>query len=316
MMLRDLGCSGKSSVQIADASSSSSSSTGAGGRGKGGGVSAAAAQSLVSCLYQARLAGRPCAVSVTWTRGGGLAGQAALAVAVADAASGERLCGADVKPWLFSRRKGSRSLDAGGGVGAVEVFWDLSGARFGPGPEPLGGFYVAVVCGLEMPLLLGDMRKEAYRKTGAGGGRPVMADTVLVARREHIAGKKVYSAKAQLGDSAKRHDIEIECDDAAGAVKDPWLEIRVDTKLVVRVKRLAWKFRGNQTILVDGLPVEVFWDVHGWLFSSTTSNAVFMFRTCQAPEKSVPWLYSQVFKEPQVQAGPGFSLVLHAWKVE
>jgi hypothetical protein len=157
MMLRDLGCSGKSSVQIADAASSSSTGAGAGGCGKGG-VPAAAAQSLVACLYQARLAGRPCAVSVTWTRGGGLAGQAALAVAVADAASGERLCGADVKPWLFSRRKGSRSLDAGGGVGAVEVFWDLSGARFGPGPEPLGGFYVAVVCGLEMALLLGDMR--------------------------------------------------------------------------------------------------------------------------------------------------------------
>jgi hypothetical protein len=29
-------------------------------------------------------------------------------------------------------------------------------------------------------------------------------------------------------------------------------------RLVMWVKRLLWKFRGNQMILVDGLPVEVF----------------------------------------------------------
>ncbi|KAK3126659.1 hypothetical protein QOZ80_7AG0560240 [Eleusine coracana subsp. coracana] len=307
MMVRDLSCFGESSVQIADAASSSSSSTGAGagGRGKSGG---AAAQSLVTCHYHARLAGRPCVVSVTWSRGG-IVGQAALGIAMEDAMSGKCLCRADVKPWLFSKHKGSKSLDVDG-IGTVEMFWDLSSAKFGPGPEPLECFYVGVVCNLEMVLLLGDMRKEAYQKTGAG--RPVM-DTLLVARREHIAGKKVYSARAQFSGSGKCHEIVIECDTAG--VKDPCLEIRIDTRLVMRVKRLVWKFRGNQTILVDALPVEVYWDVHGWLFSSTVSNAVFMFQTCQAPEKSMPWLYSQIFKAPQEQ-GPGFSLILHAWKVE
>ncbi|XP_062189980.1 uncharacterized protein LOC133893017 [Phragmites australis] len=310
-MMRDLSCFGETSVQIADAASSSSSSSsavagGGGGRGQGG----AAAQSLVTCLYQARLSGRPCVVSVTWSRGG-LVGQAGLGVAVDDGASGERLCRTNVKPCLFSKRKGSKSLDvAGSGDGKVYVYWDLSGAKFGPGPEPLEGFYVAVVCDLEMLLLLGDMGKEAYRKTGAG--RPGN-DTLLVARREHIVGKKVYSAKAQFCDNGRCHDIAIECDTTGQ--KDPCLEIRIDTRPVMRVKRLAWKFRGNQTILVDGLPVEVFWDVHGWLFSSTTSSAVFMFQTCQALEKSMSWMYSQIFREPQLQ-GHGFSLLLHAWKVE
>jgi hypothetical protein len=42
---------------------------------------------------------------------------------------------------------------------------------------------------------------------------------------------------------------------------------------------------------------------------------VFMFQTCQAPEKSAPWSCSQIFREPQLQ-GLGFSLVLHVWKVE
>jgi hypothetical protein len=313
-MMRDLTCFGDTSVQIADAASSSSSSgTGAGGgrggRGKGG-AATAAARSRVTCLYHAWLAGRPCALSVTWTRGGGLAGQAtAVSVVAADAVSGDRLCRADVKPWLFSKRKGSKTLDVTGAIGKVDVFWDLSGARFGAAPEPVESFYVAVVCDGEMVLLLGDMRKEAYRKTGAS--RPAV-DALLVARKEHVVGKKVFSAKAQFSHHGRCHDIAIECDTSTN---DPCLVIHIDGRPVMRVRRLAWKFRGNQTVLVDGLPVEVFWDVHGWLFGLAASSAVFMFQTCQAPEKSVPWAYLQIFREPQVQ-GHEFSLTIHAWKVE
>lgn len=313
-MMRDLTCFGDTSVQIADASSSSSSSgtAGSGGRGRGKGHGTAAARSRVTCLYHARLAGRPCALSVTWTRGGGLAGQAAaVSVVAVDAASGDRLCRADVKPWLFSKRKGSKTLDVAGAAAKVDVFWDLSGARFGAAPEPVEGFYVAVVCDGETVLLLGDMRKEAYRKTAAD--QPAV-DALLVARKEHVVSKKVFSAKAQFSHHGRCHDIVIECD-TAGANDDPCLVIHIDRRLVMRVRRLAWKFRGNQTVLVDGLPVEVFWDVHGWLFGSAASSAVFMFQTCQAPEKSVPWAYLQIFREPQVQ-GHGFSLIIHAWKVE
>ncbi|RLN33472.1 uncharacterized protein C2845_PM03G23560 [Panicum miliaceum] len=303
--MRDLACFGDASVQIAG---------GGGGGARGRGKAPAAARGRATFLYHARLAGRPCALSVTWTRGGGLAGQAAaVSVVAVDAASGDRLCRADVKPWLFANRKGSKSLDvaaSGGSTKVVEVFWDLSGARFGPAPEPLEGFYVAVVCDREMVLLLGDMRKEAYRKTGAG--RPAV-DALLVARREHVVGKKVFSAKAQFCHHGRCHDIVIECDNAGA--NDPCLVIRIDRRPVKRVRRLAWKFRGNQTILVDGLPVEVFWDVHGWRFDSETSSAVFMFHACQEPEKSMSWVYLQIFKEHQLQ-GHGFSLIIHAWKVE
>nr|ACN25495.1 unknown [Zea mays] len=232
-----------------------------------------------------------------------------LSVGVDDLSSGHCLCKADIKPWLFSKKKGSRSLDVEDGK--VEIFWDLSGARFGAGPEPVEGFYVAVVFDLELALLLGDMKKDAYRKTGAS--QSTLNAAAFVARREHIYGKKIYSAKAQFCDNGQFHDIAIECDTVG--FKDPCLEIRVDKKPVMQVKRLAWKFRGNQAILVDGLPVEVFWDVHSWLFGSTASNAVFMFQTRQAPEKSLPWSYSQNFRESQLQ-GLGFSLILHAWKVE
>ena len=43
----------------------------------------------------------------------------------------------------------------------IDVYWDLSNARLGVGPEPLEGFYVGVVVDRQMVLLLGDLRKEA-----------------------------------------------------------------------------------------------------------------------------------------------------------
>ncbi|KAG6599237.1 hypothetical protein SDJN03_09015, partial [Cucurbita argyrosperma subsp. sororia] len=95
---------------------------------------------------------------------------------------------------------------------------------------------------------------------------------------------------------------------------------------VTWVKRLQWKFRGNHTILVEGLAVEVFWDVHSWLFSASPGNAVFMFKTCLSAEKlwgSQPFCdpnvlslsFSQRFSDSKSQC-LGFSLILHAWKNE
>lgn len=133
--------------------------------------------------------------------------------------------------------------------------------------------------------------------------------------------------KAQFSDKGQMHDVTIECD--TFGVNDPCLVIRIDSKTVMQVKRLRWKFRGNHTILVDGLPVEVFWDAHNWLFGNTMGNAVFLFRTCLSAEKlwtgqliydaydasELTWPYSQRFGVSQSQ-GLGFSLVLYAWKNE
>ncbi|XP_048551425.1 uncharacterized protein LOC125531059, partial [Triticum urartu] len=117
-----------------------------------------------------------------------------LSVAV-DALSCQSLRKADIKPWLFSKKKGSKSLDADG---KVDIFWDISAARFGAGSEPLEGFYVTLLFDLELALLLGDMKKDAYRKTGAN--RPAL-NAAFIARKEHIYGKKIYSAKAQFCDN-------------------------------------------------------------------------------------------------------------------
>ncbi|CAL9772917.1 unnamed protein product, partial [Musa acuminata subsp. burmannicoides] len=287
--MRDFpSCFGESGVQVSDSSSGASR----------------AAQNLVTCLYQAQLLGRSCVINVTWSKN--LMGQG-LTVGIDDFAN-QCLCKLEIKPWLFSKRKGSKILEVENSK--IAVSWDLSAAKFGPGPEPIEGFYIAVVFHLEMVLLLGDLTKEAYRKTNAS---PSPSNAVFIAKREHIYGKKVYSTKAQFCDNGQSHEVAIECDTIG--LKDPYLEIRIDRKRVMQIKRLAWKFRGNQTILIDGLPVEVFWDVHSWLFGPSSGNAVFMFQTCLSAEKLLPWSASQNFRESRLQ-GLGFSLVLYAWKNE
>ncbi|KAM0943654.1 hypothetical protein DsansV1_C13g0124461 [Dioscorea sansibarensis] len=287
--MRDFpSCFGENGVQVADSSSSSNKT----------------AQNLVTCLYQTQLSGHGCIITVTWSKS--LMGQA-LSVAIDDATN-QCICKVDIKPWLFSKRKGSKSFGADNAK--ADIHWDLSAAKFGSGPEPLENFYVAVTFDLEMVLLIGDLTKEAYRKTNAC---PPPSNAVFIAKREHVFGKKLYCTKAQFCDNGQVHDIIIDCETLG--LKDPCLEIRIDKKRVMQVKRLSWKFRGNQTIVVDGLPVEVFWDVHNWLFGMPTGNAVFMFQTCLSTDKLLPLSCSQVIRESQLQ-GLAFSLILHAWRNE
>ncbi|VVB17477.1 unnamed protein product [Arabis nemorensis] len=80
----------------------------------------------------------------------------------------------------------------------------------------------------------------------------------------------------------------------------------------MQVKRLHWKFRGNDTIIVNRISVEVLWDVHSWSFGlpSSPGNAVFMFMTCQPVE---PWSFTQVPTSSKSQRY-GFSLIMYAWK--
>ncbi|XP_044483064.1 uncharacterized protein LOC123209244 [Mangifera indica] len=299
--MRDFpSCFGENGVQVADTSSSNNAKNG---------------QNLVTRVYQSRFRGRPCLINISWSKN--LMGQG-LSLGIDDAAN-QCLCKVDIKPWLFSKRKGSKSLEAYTCV--IDIYWDLSSAKFGSGPEPLEGFYVGVVVDRQMVLLLGDMIKEAFKKTGA---IPAPSKAIFVAKREHVFGKKVFSTKAQFCDYGQIHDLVIECD--TSGVNDPCLMIRVDGKMMMQVKRLRWKFRGNNTILVDGFAVEVFWDVYSWLFGASLGNAVFLFKTCLSAEKlwasgplsdpnTLPWSFSQRFLDSKSQ-GLGFSLILYAWKNE
>ncbi|KAI4311003.1 hypothetical protein MLD38_035941 [Melastoma candidum] len=302
--MRDFpSCFGENGVQVADSSSSSA---------------ARSAQNLVACSYRCRLKGRCCLITLTWSKH--MMGQG-LSVRIDDS-SNQCLCKVDVKPWLFSKRKGCKSLEAYSSK--VDLYWDLSSAKFRSGPEPLEGFYVAVVFDRHIILLLGDLRKEALKKTNATLSP---SSATFVGKREHIFGKKVFATKAQFCNEGQVHAVVIECDTAG--VNDPCLLLRIDSKTVMQIKRLRWKFRGNHTIIVDGLAVEVLWDVHDWLFAAPGGDAVFMFKTSFSADKlwsnqsfaepiSLTWSFSQRgerFLDSKCQ-GTGFILILHAWKNE
>lgn len=299
-------CSGENSVKVGDFISSSSGSSGR------------VSQNLVSCVYKCRLRRYSCLITLTWTKN--LMGYA-LCLSIDDV-SNQCLCKIDIKPGLFSKRKGSKSVELGGSnASRIDVCWDLTCAKFGTSPQPYEGFYIGVMFNNELVLLLGDLEKEACKRMSTS---LVKSKSVFIAKREHIFGKKLFAAKAQFFDKGLTHDVVIESGNVG--VVDSCLVVRIDNKTVMKVKHLQWKFRGNQTIIIDGLPVEIYWDVHNWLYGNALGSAVFMFQTCLSAEKmwdtqelsdgSLPsWNYSHRPSYSDSQ-GLGFSLVLYAWKNE
>ncbi|KAL2548622.1 NADPH oxidase [Forsythia ovata] len=167
---------------------------------------------------------------------------------------------------------GSKRLDISTKSGkSAYIFWDLSRAKYGAGPEPQTGFYIAIVIDGEIVLLVGDSSKEAYAKTKA---RNQNRNQTMVVRREHVYGNKLYTTKANFG--GKERNISVDC----RIGDDPRLYIAVDNKRVLQIKHLKWKFRGNERIEVDGVNVQVSWDVYNWLFEEDREEgyALFTFR--------------------------------------
>lgn len=253
--------------------------------------------SLVS-VYHANLAGATRNVTVSWSK---TLINHSLSVSLERLDGGAPLgCKVDLKPWPFWSKKGFKSLELD--HRRVDVFWDFRSAKFSSRPEPSGGYYVALVCEGEVALLLGDCKKEAYKRTKS---RPSLADATLVCKRENVFGRKSFSTRVRFGEGGrKEHDVVVESSvpspggSAARGLAPAEMSISVDGTVMIHVSNLQWKFRGNQTVVVERVPVQVFWDAHGWLFGdgggsngSTAgglSHAVFAFKPGAPPELAVP----------------------------
>ncbi|GMY25130.1 hypothetical protein FCV25MIE_20372 [Fagus crenata] len=192
----------------------------------------------------------------------------------------------------------------------IEVFWDMSGANFDVGPEPISGFYVIVLADSEICLSLGDNDQELDLKRHIT--EIPHAKFFLVSRSENFSGNAVYSTKAQFCDTGIAHEILIKYVREEGS-KSPVLSVCIDKKKIFQVKRLRWNFRGNQALFLDGLLVDMMWDVHDWFFSPPTSgSAVFMFRTRSGLDKRL-WLEEKNLEHKE-QDKVGFSLLICACK--
>ncbi|XP_040385536.1 uncharacterized protein LOC102701224 [Oryza brachyantha] len=228
------------------------------------------------------------------------------------------------RPVLVRRRRGSCAVPSGSGDDDVEsessavppppplaLFWDLTAARFdaAASPEPLSGYYVvAVAASEEVVLAVGDLAEEFVRAKFDGSQIP-RARATPFARGERVvvssdAAAITHTARARFAEGGPEHEVSVGCAPGGGGGDELWVSI--DGKRAVQARRLRWNFRGNQTVFVDGAPVDVMWDLHGWWFREPPGCAVVMLRARSALESRL-WLEEEA-------AAPGFSLVVQAFK--
>ncbi|XP_047312998.1 uncharacterized protein LOC124916319 [Impatiens glandulifera] len=283
-------------------------------------------QSVFTSIYRTKIISHCRFITVTWCKNLLLHG---LSISIERPGGGAPYtCKLEVKSWKFWRKQGSKRLLIDDDK-AVDVFWDLRAARFNGDAEPNSEYYVAIVCDEEVILHLGNLKTEAYRKTNC---RPSLIDPILVCRKEHVFGKKRFSSKGKFHEKGKVHEIWIECRGGNnGELKtEPEMEIKIDGKCVIDVKHLEWKFRGNESITIGSRKVEVYWDVHDWLFSPGLRHALFIFRpVVTSPMVVSPPPSSSIMagdlETVEGVVGEGgslsggsweFCLFLYAWRVE
>ncbi|KAK7316531.1 hypothetical protein RJT34_00068 [Clitoria ternatea] len=230
------------------------------------------AQNTVTCIYQTNVAGCWRNVTVLWCKNHT---SHTLNLKV-DSIRGDftYTCKIDVKPWYFWNKKGYKSIGVDGHQ--VEVYWDLRSAKFsnGSGPEPSSDYYVTLVSDEEVVLFLGDNKKKAYKRMKM---KPSLVGAMLLVKRENMFAKKSFSTKAKFDEKREESDIVVES--STFGQKEPEMWVSIDGIVLIHVKNLQWKFRGNQTVTVNKQPVQVFWDVHDWLFSESGSRpGLFIFK--------------------------------------
>ena len=296
-----MSCYSESAVNVSD-----SSCTGMGDvvSGKDSSV-----HKSVACFYKIKLSTqKELLVKVTWSKS--LIGQGfSFSLEDYPAQDQPKPSSPSRNSLLLRKKKGIRSHAFGDS--SVEIHWDISSAKYGSGPEPTEGFYVAAVVNSELGLLLGDLSESHVKRLEEI--KPA-AEFRLISRREQVVGGTLYLTKARFGNEGRDHEILIKCMGDSRDTKDAELFVCIDKKKVVHVRRLRWNFRGNHTIFVDGLPVDMMWDVHDWWFSETSCRAAFMFRARSGLENR-PWLLEEETAENQQEGSkPGFSLLIHAFK--
>ncbi|KAL2933589.1 hypothetical protein RDABS01_016708 [Bienertia sinuspersici] len=202
---------------------------------------------------------------------------------------------------------------------SISVHWDLSTAYFEASPQPIRGFYIVLLVNSQFSLVIGDMENDRIVQNLVKGSR--VQKLSLVSQCEHFSGQQNNNqicSKAKFNDSGDEHEIMIKCGPEDDGPRSPVLSIYIDKKRVVRIKRLQWNFRGNQVIFVDGLLVDVMWDVYGWYFDQTVGRfnkggcGYIMFRTRSGLDSRL-WLEEQENKlADKIHGKPEFSLLICA----
>ncbi|KAK7391902.1 hypothetical protein VNO78_20325 [Psophocarpus tetragonolobus] len=218
-------------------------------------------QNLVTCIYQTQLCNTPTHITLTWFR-------TLLSHSLTIYAPHTFSITIPLKPSSFSffrTRPGSKSIyltRPHKRSQKIKLFWDFSGALFSTpnSAEPHSCFYLAICCNGRVEFFLGDLVLILPMQLSTH--QP--GDQTLVSRREHLFGSTSYVSRGEFMGSKREIQIEL----CSGEM----LRVKVDGEVCLVVKRLAWKFRGNEKIFIDGVEVEFYWDVLSWVVDSQNEN--------------------------------------------
>ncbi|KAG6485935.1 hypothetical protein ZIOFF_054502 [Zingiber officinale] len=109
---------------------------------------------------------------------------------------------------------------------------------------------------------------EAYKKAKVQQSPTCRA---LVSRLEHAVmgeysgGRRSYRTRAWIGDRYREISIELGAKEKG---KEMWMSMEINDKRLLFVRRLWWKFQGNERSELDGGWVHVSWDLHNWFLQS------------------------------------------------
>ncbi|KAL6975143.1 hypothetical protein U1Q18_023938 [Sarracenia purpurea var. burkii] len=267
-----------------------------------------AAQNFVTSVYDAKVAGLCRCVTVTWLKN--LMSHTLNILVENPFGEDHYTCKIDLKTWQFWGRKGLKSFKVDGK--RVDVFWDFRAAKFSSSPEPSSNYYVAVVSDEEVVLLLGDQKNEAFKRTKS---RPSLVDAVLVHKKEAVFGKKCFCSRTILGPGKREHDIVIET--SLSGPSDPEMRINMDGIQLVHVMNLHWRFRGNESVMVGDKSVQIFWDVHDWLYTEPNlGQGIFIFKPGLLESEVGGNRSGRNLCDEDSGGGTEFCHLLCAWKIE
>lgn len=268
------------------------------------------AQNFVTSIYDAKVSDLNRNVTITWLKN--LMSHTLNILVENPYGENHYNCKIDLKTWQFWGKKGLKSFKVDGK--RVDIFWDFRTAKFTTSPEPYSDFYIAFLSGDEVVLLLGDMKHEAFKRTKS---RPSLVDPMLLHKKECVFGKKCFYSRTMFGHGKREHDITIET--SLSGPSDPEMLIIVDGDTLIRVMNLHWRFRGNESVVVDDKPVQIFWDVHDWLYTNgpNSGQGIFIFKQgateSEDNDGNGDW---RILCDEYSGNGREFCHLLQAWKIE
>ncbi|KAE8701590.1 Integrase-type DNA-binding superfamily protein [Hibiscus syriacus] len=224
-----------------------------------------------------------------------------------------------IKPFVFWKKHGKKKKLSS--APNIHVFWDFSRAKFGSGPEPESGFYISVVVGGEIILLVGDSTREAYARTGAQIQNPGKAQA-LVFRREHLFSNKSYATKAII--AGKRREISVECmvnddaelcfsvDDERFEKKDEGSEIL--EQVVPPEGGGAFNEKNGVVLCRPNSPGGGGKKRRSLLMTARSSSSSSISKSSASSGGSSTVMDWESVEESELNAPTGFSLLVYAWK--